>query len=81
MLDANKKKISIAYLIVCMQGIGVIVLGGFFELLLFLGNYLNLLSYDSSFLIFTCALVVGVVMMLFSSAKLWIKLRRRTSKV
>ncbi|PKG97187.1 hypothetical protein CXF95_21595 [Paraglaciecola sp. MB-3u-78] len=81
MLDKNKKKISIAYLIVCLQGVGVIVLGGFFELLLFLGDHLNLLSYDSNFLIFTCGLLVGLAMMLFSSTKLWLKLRRRSPQV
>ncbi len=81
MLDENKKKLSIAYLIVCMQGIGVIVLGGFFELLLLLGNYLILLSYNSNFLIFTCAFIVGVIMMMFSSIKLWLKLRIRSPQL
>jgi hypothetical protein len=81
MLEVNKKKTFIAYLIVCFSGIGVIVLGLLFELLLLLGDYLNLLNYNLSFVILICASVVGIAMMIFSSAKLWLKLKRRSPQI
>ena len=79
MLTNNRRQIAVAYLIVCLQGIGVILLGLFFELLLFAGRQLAILSYDSSFIALKCALVVGFALMLIPGIKLWLKLKNGLS--
>lgn len=79
MLTNDRRKIAIAYLIVCLQGIGVILLGLFFELLLYVGSQFAILSYNSSFIVLKCALVVGFALMLIPSIKLWLKLKNGPS--
>ncbi len=72
----RRKLLFYIYLHNTLSGVGIIVLGAFFEGILQLGVYLQLLTYSYPWSIFLTSLACGAIFIIFQVIKTWYGIRK-----
>jgi hypothetical protein len=73
----NRRKVLFhIYLINTLSSVGIIVLGAFFEGILQLGVYLQLITYSHPWSIFFSSLAVAILLIIFQVIKTWLGIRK-----